>query len=385
MNSLIPPHEAFARVQSAWQFQEIEAVSSLLAARRILAEDIRCDRDQPPFHRVMMDGYAFHTSLLANAKPLEVTAIQGAGELPSTTDGVVEIMTGAALPAHCNAVMPYEKSERNGNTVTFVSEEITPFMNVHQQGFDKRAGDILLRAGEELRVSDVATLFAVGKAEVKVNKRLSFCIISTGNELVSVNETPAAHQIRSSNKEMLHALLSPYAASIELRHLPDEREALKDFLHGESLRYDVLCFSGGVSMGKYDYVASELENAHVQSLFHGVQQRPGKPFFFGTRDAQLIYAFPGNPVSVLHCATRFLLPFLSQQERLTRVLNAPITNKTKLYFYKPVSQLPNGQVHVIEQHGSGDFMGLHGATGFVELAPEGHYEAGSELPYFAFH
>jgi molybdopterin molybdotransferase len=269
--------------------------------------------------------------------------------------------------------------------VTFLSDEISSFLNVHQQGFDKRAGDLLLRAGEELSVSDVATLFAVGKAEVKVNKRLSFCIISTGNELVSVNETPAAHQIRSSNKEMLHALLSPYAAGIELRHLPDEREALKTFLQGESIRYDVLCFSGGVSMGKYDYVASELENAQVQTLFHGVQQRPGKPFFFGTREAQVIYAFPGNPVSVLHCATRFLLPFLRGQEDNTRVLNAAIFNKTKLYFYKPVCLLTNGQVQVIEQHGSGDFMGMHGATGFVELAPEGQYDAGSALPYYAFH
>lgn len=383
-SELIAPQLAFQRIQHAWKVKDTETVSSLNALHRILAEDVVCDRDQPPFNRVMMDGYAFHTSQVVAGNPLEVRAIQGAGESVTTTDGVVEIMTGAALPAHCNAVMPYEKCSRNGQYVTFLSNDIKPFMNVHLKGLDKKADDVLLRKNEVIGVSDIATLCAVGKPTVTVFIRPNIALISTGNELVTVNEVPSANQIRSSNKEMLYALLAPFAAEIKLHHLPDDREALKQFLQGESLRYDVLCFSGGVSMGKYDYVASELEAADVHVHFHGVQQRPGKPFFFGTRNEQVIYAFPGNPVSVLHCATRFLLPFLRTSTITEVKLNTAITNPTGLFFYKPVQLNGDGSVEVIQQNGSGDFMGMHGATGFVELAPNDSYKEGERLPYYSF-
>jgi len=384
MKALITPQDAFERIQSVWKFHAVESIDSLHSANRILAEEIHADRDQPPFHRVMMDGYAFHTSQVVAGNPLEVRAVQGAGEAVIVTEGVVEIMTGAALPAHCNAVMPYEKTSRSGNEVTFLSNDIKPFMHVHAQGLDKKQGDILLRNNEVLSAADVATLVAVGKPTVAVFKRPRIALISTGNELVPVNEVPAANQIRSSNKEMLYALLAPYASEISLHHLPDDRQALNQFLQGVSQQYDVLCFSGGVSMGKYDYVASELENACVQTHFHGVQQRPGKPFFFGTRQQQLIYAFPGNPVSVLHCASRFLLPFLRTSFISEVKLNAPISNTTGLFFYKPVQLKNDGSVEVIQQNGSGDFMGMHGATGFVELAPNASYTAGERLPYFGF-
>ena len=357
-----------------------------------MAEDISADRDQPPFHRVMMDGYAFsYAAWEKGIREFVVEGIQAAGA-PSVSlkneNGCIEIMTGASLPNGCSVVIQYEKSIRKEDKVHFEIEDLKLFQNVHAKGFDKKAGEVVLKEGTQIGPLEIATLASVGKWKVKVKKRLHAAIVSTGNELVEVHEKPSDFEIRSSNSEMLQALLNTYCVSISVFRLSDDEVETAHFIQHELENFDLICFSGGVSKGKYDFVAKALEENKVIKHFHGVKQRPGKPFFFGTKNHSMVFAFPGNPISVLHCATRYLIPQLNKNSIEHACLKSSFKNKTALTVYLPafLSTNKNGMrcAEIIQQNGSGDFMGALGATGFVEVFPEQEVTEKSVVSLYKF-
>ena len=271
-----------------------------------LAEEIVADRDFPPFDRVAMDGIAVHSKNLANGfNRLKIEASIAAGAVyidEFNPQHCVEIMTGAVLPNTYDRVIPYELIRIDAGFAEFEwNEELKPKSNIHFKGTDRKKDDVLCREGERIDMGRMAVLATVGKDTVKVISPLKIAVISTGNELVEIYEKPNDFQIRRSNSIMIKADLQHHGHRVDDFHLKDDYALLRTEIQSLMRKYDVLIFSGGVSMGKYDYLPEVFKDLGVKKFFHKVAQRPGKPFWFGRREECVFFGLPGNPVSSFVC------------------------------------------------------------------------------------
>jgi molybdopterin molybdotransferase len=250
---------------------------------------------------------------------------------------------------------------------------------IHPRGSDHNKGATLLTAGKGITPMDIAVINSCGLTDIEVSRLPSVRVISTGNELVPAGEAIEPHQIRMSNGPAIIAMLEQHGyTDCEHDHLIDEIELLKRKI-GEHLECaDVLILSGGVSMGKADYVPQVLEELGVKVVFHKISQRPGKPMWFGMGPKnQAVFALPGNPVSTLVCCRQYVLPALNVATGLRgaqpefAALTQDVTFKPMLTCFLPVRLLSNtsGQVLAMPVHTntSGDFASLSGTDGYIEL------------------
>ena len=353
------------------------------ALGRVLAEDLHADRDLPPCNRVTMDGIAIRFSSFENGiRVYKDKAIIAAGEVPTDItfeDECVEIMTGAALPDTTDTVIRYEDVEIQNGLATIVTDEIKKGQNLHLKGRDKKQGDIVAKAGQVIGPALVSMAASVGKIELLVKKLPRVVIITTGDELVDVGDQPNPYQVRRSNSYTIKAVLEQHALQAEMLHIPDDLEITRKIIKESLKYYDVLLMSGGVSMGKFDYVPRVLDELVVTKLFHKVQQRPGKPFWFGKDNSGvLVFAFPGNPVSTFLCLHRYFLPWFKQIpnskfqiQKLYAVLDSDVTFAAPMQYFMQVRVGVNEQGQMIatpdEGNGSGDFANLLDSDAFMEL------------------
>ena len=366
---------------------------------RVLAEDIRADRDLPPFNRVTMDGIAIHYESFKNGmRSFHIKATQPAGEQPidiNSNDECIEIMTGAVLPATTDAIVPYEEVEIKDGTATIKTESISINQNIHNKGKDKKQNEILVEADQFITPTIITIASTVGKTSLRVKKNPTIVIISTGDELIEINETPAPFQVRRSNNYTLRAVLKQYALHADMLHLPDEPTIIQEQLERCINEHDIIILSGGVSMGKFDYVPPALEKLEVRKLFHKVQQRPGKPFWFGTHaKGTMVFAFPGNPVSTFMCFHRYFLPWLKSSWGVKTnssyaILNDDFTFKPSLQYFLQVKLHINEKGELlaspVEGNGSGDFANLLLTDAFMELPLERtDFNKGEVFPIWAF-
>ena len=363
-----------------------ETISFEKCLGRVLAENIFADRDFPPFNRVTMDGIAINFNSYKNGNRIfNIKATQAAGEAPveiSNADECVEIMTGAALSQTLNTIIPYEEIEIKNGMATIKTETVLINQNIHIKGKDKKQDEILAEANQFINATILTIAATVGKSNLLVKKNPSIIIISTGDELIDIHETPGDFQIRRSNNYTLQAILKEYFLEAKTLHLPDDQSIINDQLKKCINNYDVIILSGGVSMGKFDYVPAELEKLNVKKLFHKVQQRPGKPFWFGAHmKGTLVFAFPGNPVSTFMCFHRYFLPWLKNSWQLKNgnnityaILNEDFIFKPSLqYFLQVKLQInKNGELLAtpVAGNGSGDFINLIYTDAFMELPLE---------------
>jgi molybdopterin molybdotransferase len=298
------------------------------------------------------------------------------------------------LPRGCDAVVPVEQIERNGD-VAHVRKPVQPWQNVHRRGSDCRQGALLLAAGTRLSAPEVAIAAGAGMARVRVSAQPMIVVISTGNELVEPGEVIEPHQVRRSNAYGITASLRQHGFTrVADDHVRDDEAELNARLDFHLRTHDVLILSGGVSMGKMDLVPKVLEKLGVTLVFHHVAQRPGKPMWFGvSQSGPAVFALPGNPVSTLVCLARYVLPALraamgqapSEPRRIA--LTAPVEVKVPLSLFMPV-MLKNddwGRTSAEPRatNGSGDFTSLAGTDGFVELSAETkRFERGYQAPLF---
>ncbi len=308
------------RVRAAQSMPGIQAaeVLDLPAARgRVLQQPVLADRDQPPFARSTRDGFAGRAGEWA-AGSLRVAGLLRAGKSwgePVEAGHCVEIMTGAPLPAGLDCVVMIEHVERDDGTVQLTEgRAITAGDNVVPQGAEARQGAVLLPAGTPLNAHGIAAAAACGYAQVEVYKRPRVAILSTGDELVDVAETPLPHQIRNSNTYTLAAQVEALGGeALPLPPVADEAQALKAAIRQASQSCDLLLLSGGVSMGKYDLVEPAL--AALGGVFHftGARIQPGKPVVFGELGGTGLpfFGLPGNPVSTIVCFAVFVAPLLA--------------------------------------------------------------------------
>jgi molybdopterin molybdotransferase len=287
---------------------------------RILAEAVTADRDQPPFPRVTRDGFAVRSADVAGAAPGAPVTLEVIGEAPPGapfpgTVGprqCVEIMTGAALPAGADAVVMVEYTERPGAASVAITRPVTAAENVVARGSELAAGAVALPARHRLDPSSLGLLASVGCARPSVFARPRVAIVTTGDELVELDETPRANEIRNSNRHSLAAQIAraggtPRAARIAR----DDRQALRAVIEEALSEADLLLLSGGVSMGKYDFVEDVLAALGGRAVFDGVAIRPGKPLVFGRVRGVPFFGLPGNPLSTMVTFELFVRPALA--------------------------------------------------------------------------
>jgi molybdopterin molybdotransferase len=383
---VLKPAEAEKLIRQHLVRLPVESLPLAQCSGAVLREDIHAERDQPPFDRVTMDGIAFDSGgALEAGRALRIQSTQAAGEPPHTLnsrDACIEVMTGAVLPAGCDVVVPVEDIQvADGRATISPTARIEARLNVHPRASDIEQGALLLSAGTALGAPEVAVAASAGKAHLRVSAQPAIVVISTGNELVEPGEAILPHQIRRSNAYGIAAALRQRGFHrVADDHIADDAAELRARLKFHLETHDALVLSGGVSMGKFDLVPKVLEELGVRLVFHRVEQRPGKPLWFGVaRSGTAVFALPGNPVSTLVCLARYVIPGLFEAMSLRDpaveriALGEAVSVKSPLTFFLPVRLEHDdaGQRWALPRptNGSGDFTSLAGTQGFVELPP----------------
>lgn len=388
---MITVQEALNHVYNQAKPLAIEEVDLLQARGRVLAAAIVADRDFPPFHRATMDGIAIDATAFEHGqREFPVEAIQPAGYPQLTlqnTNYCIEIMTGAMLPVGCNAVIRYEDVELDNQVAQVQLDNVTAYQNVHLQGADEKEGQTLVKAGTKITPAIIAIAASVGLSNLSVYQLPRVAVCSTGDELVQITEQPEAHQIRQSNSFMLIAGLAQEGIMAERYHLPDEPALMAERMTDLVKSYDVLLFSGAVSKGKFDFLPQVLQQLNMQTLFHSIAQKPGKPLLFGKFDnGVLVFGFPGNPVSTWICYQIYLRAWLYRSLNITlptvqAAASKPLTFKPALTHHVLVKLVnKDGKLVAtpVNTSTSGDMVNLMQAEGYLSLpAEQDAFEAGT--------
>jgi molybdopterin molybdotransferase len=378
---------------------EISTLNALPGA--VLREAIVASRDQPPFDRVTMDGIAFSSAAFAEGRrEFRIAGVQAAGEqrmVLASPDACFEAMTGAVLPQGCDCVVPVERIIVEDGVATIAPDvAVTPGLNIHQRGVDSHAGEVLIEAGTRIGAPELAVIASNGLMRASITRRPRIMVISTGNELVEPGQPVSDWQIYRSNVYgILTALQRRGFSELAHDHLPDDLDTLRSRLRSHLTTHDVLIMSGGVSMGRFDYVPRALGELGVSMVFHKVEQRPGRPMWFGIgENGKTVYALPGNPVSTLICLGRYVFSGLdAAMGAIPRVVETvPLTSevevKPALTLFLPVKLSHGGAPRSAEPRptkGSGDFTSLIGTDGFVELPPGPRViPAGTLVPFYSW-
>lgn len=396
--SVISIAEAQAAIQAQVPLLPVTRCGLRQLSGTVLAEPIVMERDQPPFDRVTMDGIALRAQACASTRRFRRAGTQAAGARPlqlTQDSDCIEVMTGAVLPAGCDCVIPVERLQRDGDHfVVADSFACAPWLNIHRRGSDAQQGATLLPPGQRLSASDIAVIASAGYAQAQVRCSPRIALVSTGNELIEPGQTITDWQVRRSNTYALHAALQQHGhTQLVDEHLADDLQQLRTRLQALLTDNDVLILSGGVSMGKFDYVPQVLQELGVRTVFHQVNQRPGKPMWFGVRDDKAVYALPGNPVSTFICLHRYVLPGLLTAMGRTPLPPAHIALTDAAKGHDEFSVFMPVTLHTdaagicaaapCPTRGSGDFISLLGTDGFVELSPaQGMIAAGTVVPLY---
>jgi len=394
---MISVQQALQTVLNASQDFGVEEIPFLKSVGRILKEEIFADRDFPPFHRVSMDGIVIAFSAFKNGqRAFKIEGIQAAGSEQialQNAENCIEVMTGAVLPNNANAVIRYEDVTIDNGIATINIETINENQNIHSKGKDGKSGALLIQKNTILSAAEIGVLATVGKSLVKVAKQPKVMIVSTGDELVGVAETPLAHQIRRSNVFTLVSLLERLHIPSETAHITDDKPILKSKIASYLKAYDVLLFSGAVSKGKYDFLPEVFEELGVEKGFHKVAQRPGKPFWFGQTNTCSIFGFPGNPISTFVNCLAYFDPWYYKSigieaKEETAVLGENVNfNPNLVYFLQVQLVSEKGQLiaHPITGNGSGDLASLVKADAFIQLPTDAvEFKKGAVYPIIRY-
>ena len=324
---MITVEEAQAKVLDGIGVLPVERVGLLETLGRVLAEDVVSDIDVAPFDNSAMDGYAVCAVDVADASaetPVRLRVVEHvpAGAFPSVPVGsgeAVRIMTGAPVPEGADAVVMVEKTaEEDGGDVGAIFAPVREGENIRRKGEDVHKGETVLHAGEIVGPATIGILASVGCPTPLVYRRPRVAIVSTGDELVGIDEYPGPGKIRNSNSYTLAALVVEAGGEPHIQDVArDTRESTRAILSRAS-EFDLMISTGGVSMGDYDVVKAVLEELGILA-FWKVAMRPGAPQTFGTIGGTPFFGLPGNPTSGMVGFELFVRPVMLKMQGHTKL------------------------------------------------------------------
>lgn len=385
----------------------VETVNLCDAAGRVLASDVKADRDSPPWRKSMMDGFAVkssdinggHHKLTVN----ETVTAGGSPTVPVEPGQATRIMTGAPVPEGADAVIMIERCrhEEGSEVVEIEVDSIESGKHLMEAAANFATGDLIFPAGRRVRALDIGLLAEVGANELSVFRTPTVAVLPTGDELVAPNQQPTGPQIRNSNGPLMMAMLK--AKGIEATDLGIGRDQREDMLPKlkQGLEHDVLLLSGGVSAGTLDLVPSLLKELGVEEVFHKVKVKPGKPIFFGVHKRSdgsrgYVFGLPGNPVSSLVGVRLFVAVALKllcgetnaieSAPQIAKLCKDHETRGDRPTWWpgrRVTSKDCQLTVEPLQWNGSSDLLALGKAEGLIQF-PAGTkmHEAGTEFPFW---
>jgi molybdopterin molybdotransferase len=321
--------EALQVILGAVATRGIETVRLEKSLGRVLAEDIRANRELPPYDISAMDGFALRSADAANAPvALEIIEDIKAGDRPNRTvqaGQCARIMTGAPMPQGADAVIRVEDTQETEANRVLINKPVKPGNDTRLKGENMHNGDVLLCAGTEITPGVVGVLATVKAVQFSVYRRPRVAILSTGNELEGLDAPLDPEKIPDSNAYALLAQVQALGIEPVLLGIArDDPLELEKYLRS-GLDFDLLLVSGGTSVGVHDYVRPTVEKLGVEMKFWRVAIRPGHPLAFGTTATAAVFGLPGNPVSSMVCFEEFVAPALRRMMGNPRLYRRTVT------------------------------------------------------------
>ena len=381
--SMIQVQEALDKILCQIQFKGVERVPLGQALGRVLTEDVVSRINNPPLDNSAMDGYAVIAKDIESATPenpvkLEVVEEIAAGYTAKGTlkpGQTMRIMTGAPIPPGADAVLMQEDTQKDGNAILCL-DKADVAENIRRAGEDVKIGEGVIKKGTTLSPAHIGMLAVIGRSQIAVSQRPTVSILSTGDEILELDETPQGPQIFNSNGHMLAAQIKS-AGGIPI-YLGIAKDTEKDLMEKFewALKADIVVSSGGVSVGDYDLVKSSLQKMGQDMLFWKVAMKPGKPLAFGRIGKTPIFGLPGNPVSSFVSFEQFVRPSLRKvlgcsdlshktvQAKLTRTINK---KPGRLHFLSSIVSWADGEYTVTPagEQGSGILKSAANANGLL--------------------
>lgn len=386
------------------EIEDVEEVDLLDAVGRVVGKDIISNYDFPPFNRSAMDGYAFrYRDVEAIENPiLKVKNLILAGHpeneyIELKKGECVRIMTGGSVPSPCDTVAEFEICEKKNDEVKLV-EIPKKFANIAIKGEDLKKGEIALRKGQLIEPKTINLIGSLGLKKIPVKRKLRIGVISTGDELVEVDEEIENGKIRNSSKYSLSAQISAiHQDFVDLGMVKDDENEIYKAVE-KGLNLDILLITGGSSVGDKDLTLKVLKQFHANVMVKRIAMKPGKPTIIATveRSGKNVWVFgmPGNPVStfsVFKLLVTYLVERLLGTSRLspmvfTGTLNFNFKKETdRMHFVPCKASIRDGHLEIdyVRYNGSGDFTALSNANAFF-IAPKEIEEIkrGSRVEFF---
>ena len=340
---------------------ESERVYLNRAGNRVLGQDVVASFPSPQFDNSAMDGFAVRSRDTKGANPenpviLTMVHISSAGT-PSNVSlnpgECIQCMTGAKIPDGADAIIMVEDSSgfSDSDTVKIMIETF-PGKHIRKMGEEIKEGEILIQKGTTATPSEIGTCATFGYGELVVSKKPKIAIFGTGDELIEPGKDLGEGQIYNSNLYVFKELVDRAGGEVVMQDvIKDDKDSLREFLSSALETCDVIISSGGVSMGRYDYVRDVFIELGVIEHFWKVAQKPGKPLFFGTGNSTLIFGLPGNPVSSYIGFMEWVWPVLEtmmgkkESKKVTGILKKPFPReKVKYRFLFGDAWIENGQL-----------------------------------------
>lgn len=366
--------------------KEKEQVNLFESHGRFLYEDVIAPFNVPPKNNSAMDGYAVissDTPAAEEERPVKLKVDEeiragGKSEGKLLKKGyAIRIMTGAPLPDGADAVIPFEETEE-ANGLVIIKKPFAQYENIRFAGEDIRAGEKALSKGTRLDSAEIGLLASMNIAEVTVTRRPEVAILSTGDEILEPGNDNPDGRIFNSNAYVLYSEVKKYGGNPHYAGIVKDEKSDVFSRFRELLKYDIIISSGGVSMGKYDFIPEVLRELGIDLKVEKVLMRPGKPVVFGTKGDKLFFGLPGNPVSVMVSFQRFVRPALLKMSGTATIEKPVILAVTeedlrkkpgRRYFLRGIFSIKNGvfSVKSTGPQGSGILTSMSSANCFIIL------------------
>jgi len=325
----------------------------------VLAEDIFSPVDLPLFNQSMMDGYAIAAGEMISRKQFNLKGEIKAGDIAAfnLNDGeAVRIFTGAPVPTTADMVVMQEKVRQENGSI-YLSEDILKDGFIRMKGSQIKKGDLALKKISLLNPASLGFLASLGLEKVKVYAKPNVSILVTGDEIIIPGNALQNGQVYKSNSFSLQAALQQMQININnILTSQDDKEELKNKLSKCLSDSDVILITGGISVGKYDFVKDVLKELNVETVFYKVAQKPGKPLFLGRLNDKLIFALPGNPASALVCFYEYAYPAIRKMQGIEKAMLVTVQLKTE----KDISKKEDRAFFIHSKSAHDLYRGLYG-------------------------